>query len=186
MDKIKHFIKFQKNILISGGTGSGKTTLTNAVLNQMAINTPNDSFYIVEDNAELQCTAQYAQKLTIETEQGMKAIKLALRCSPDHIIFGEIRDGHILWALLDGWNTGHPGGVSTIHSSSAEGTFLRMRTLLKQAFGIEQPVTNLVDLIVHISKSTQTGVIIDEVIETADYSESQIEEIAKLSIENEA
>lgn len=111
-EKIKRFIKFRKNILISGGTGSGKTTFTNAVLKQMAEYTPNDSFYIVEDNAELQCSAKYAQMLTIETEQAMAAVKLALRCSPKRIIFGEIRDGKVLWALLDAWNTGHPGGVS--------------------------------------------------------------------------
>lgn len=184
-EKIKEFIRFRKNILISGGTGSGKTTFTNAVIKQMAEYTPNDSFYIVEDNAELQCTARYAEMLTIETEQAMAAIKLALRCSPDRIIFGEIRDGRVLWALLDGWNTGHPGGCATIHASSAEGTFLRMKTLLKQAFNIEQPVNKLVDLIVHLSRSPVTGVEIDEVIETEDYSDSQIEEIAQRSIESE-
>ena len=110
-EKIKHYIKFRKNILISGGTGSGKTTFTNAVLLQMAEYSPNDSFYIVEDNAELQCKAKYAEMLTIETDDAMRAVKLALRCSPDRIIFGEIRDGKVLWALLDAWNTGHPGGV---------------------------------------------------------------------------
>lgn len=61
-----------------------------------------------------------------------------------------------------------------------------MRTLLKQAFGIELPVTNLVDLIVHLSSSPTTGMEVDEVIETADYSESQIEEIAQHSIEAES
>ena len=110
-EKIKHAIKFKKNILVSGGTGSGKTTFTNAIIHQMAEYTPNDSFYIVEDNAELQCKAQYAQMLTIKTEEEMSAVKLSLRCSPDRIIFGEIRDGRVLWALLDAWNTGHPGGV---------------------------------------------------------------------------
>lgn len=185
-EKIKKAIKDRKNILVSGGTGSGKTTFTNAVIKQMAEYTPNDSFYIVEDNAELQCKAKYAELLTIETDDAMRAIKLALRCSPDRIIFGEIRDGKVLWALLDGWNTGHPGGVSTIHANSAEGTFLRMRTLLKQAFGIEQPVNNLVDLIVHLTKNPKTGIYVDEVIETKDYTDSQIEEIAIRSIESEA
>lgn len=186
IEKIKHFIKFKKNILISGGTGSGKTTFTNAIIRQMAEYFPNDIFYIVEDNAELQCSAKYAEIITIKTEQAMDAIKLALRMSPDRIIFGEIRDGKVLWALLDGFNTGHPGGCSTIHANSAEGTFLRMKTLLKQAFGIEQPVNNLVDLIVHLSKSTITGVEVDEVIETSDYSDAQIEAIAQASIESES
>lgn len=60
-----------------------------------------------------------------------------------------------------------------------------MKTLLKQAFGIEQPVTNLVDMIVHLSKSPTSGIEIDEVIDTIDYSEDQIEEIAKRSIEKD-
>lgn len=77
------------------------------------------------------------------------------------------------------------GEVSTIHANSAEGTFLRMKTLIKQAFGIEVPVTNLVDMIVHLSKNESTGVIVDEVIETSDYTNAQIEEIAKYAIENE-
>lgn len=61
-----------------------------------------------------------------------------------------------------------------------------MRTLLKQAFGIEQPVNNLVDLIVHLSKHPKTGIWVDEVIETNDYTDTQIEEIARRSIESEA
>lgn len=184
--KIKKFIKDRKNILVSGGTNTGKTTFTNAILKQMAEYFPNDSFFIVEDNPELQCKAKYAELLTIDTDDAMRVIKLALRSSPDRIVFGEIRDGKVLWALLDAWNTGHPGGVSTIHANSAEGTFLRMRTLLQQAFGIVQSVNNLVDIIIHISKSPKTGIFIDEIIETSDYTDSQIEEIAKLSIESEA
>jgi len=181
-DLIKKYIKDKKNILVSGGTDSGKTTFTNAIIHEMALNTPNERFYIVEDNPEIQCTAKYTQFLTIDTEDAFKCVKLALRASPNRIIFGEIRDGRVLWALLDSWNTGHPGGVSTIHASSAEGTFLRMKTLLKQAFGIEQPVKDLIDMIVHLQKTPQ-GIEIDEVIVTDDYTDSQIEEIAKLSIE---
>ena len=184
-EKIRNAIKFKKNILISGGTGSGKTTLTNALINEKIKFDPNVSLFIVEDNMELQCNAKYAQFVNIETDEAMKAIKLSLRCSPDSIIFGEIRDGHVLWALLDAFNTGHPGGMSTIHANSAEGTFLRMRTLLKQAFGIEQPVNNLIDLIVHISKDINTGVLVDEIIETKDYTEKQIEAIIENSIESE-
>lgn len=178
--KIKNFIKFRKNILISGGTGTGKTTFANAIIKEMAEYFPNDSFYIVEDNVELQCKAKYAQMLSIETDQAMEAVKLALRCSPDRIIFGEIRDGKVLWALLDAFNTGHPGGLSTIHASSAEGTFLRMKTLLKQAFGIEQPVVNLIDMIIHLKKDPEKGIYVDEVILTEDYSEQSIKKIEKI------
>lgn len=184
-EKIRNAIKFRKNILISGGTGSGKTTLTNALIHEKIKFNPNVSLFIVEDNMELQCNGKYAQFINIKTEEAMAAIKLSLRCSPDSIIFGEIRDGHVLWALLDAFNTGHPGGLSTIHANSAEGTFLRMRTLLKQAFGIEQPVNNLIDMIIHISKNVNTGVLVDEIIYTKDYTEAQIEEIIENSIESE-
>ena len=150
---IREYIANKKNILVSGGTGSGKSTFTTAILCEMAKYTPDDSFLILEDNPELQSTAKYAKFMLTGAEEAILSVKLALRLTPDRIIFGEIRDGKVLWALLDLWNTGHPGGVSTIHASSAEGTFLRMRTLLKQTFGIEQPVTNLIDMIVHMSKS---------------------------------
>lgn len=154
----------------------------------MAKYTPDDSFLILEDNPELQSTAKYAKFMLTGAEEAILSVKLALRLTPDRIIFGEIRDGKVLWALLDLWNTGHPGGVSTIHASSAEGTFLRMRTLLKQTFGIEQPVTNLIDMIVHMSKSQDEskGVEVDEVIITKDYTDEQIEAIAQMSIEAEA
>ena len=94
--------------------------------------TPNARFFIVEDNAELQTTAKYAQKLTIKTEEAMSAIKLSLRCSPDRIIFGEIRDGDVLW----------------------------------QAHKPDVPVDGLIDLIVHLSRSEETGIVVDEILET--------------------
>lgn len=185
---IREYIANKKNILVSGGTGSGKSTFTTAILCEMANYTPDDSFLILEDNPELQSTAKYAKFMLTGAEEAILSVKLALRLTPDRIIFGEIRDGKVLWALLDLWNTGHPGGVSTIHASSAEGTFLRMRTLLKQTFGIEQPVTNLIDMIVHMSKSQDEnkGVEVDEVIITKDYTDEQIEAIAQMSIEAEA
>lgn len=182
-DLIKSYIKAKKNILISGGTGTGKTTFTNAVIKQMAEYTPYDSFYIVEDNAELQCRAKYAEMLTIRTEDAMRAIKLALRCSPDRIIFGEIRDGQVLWALLDGWNTGHPGGVSTIHATTAESTFKRIDTLLRQAFRQSISYIDMIDMIIHLSKSTETGMYVDEVIVTKNYTDEQVSEIAQNAIE---
>lgn len=181
-DKIENFIKFKKNILVSGGTGSGKTTFTNCLIAKIAEYYPNESFYIVEDTPELQCTAQFAQILTIDTEDAFKAVRLALRCSPDRIIFGELREGKVLWALLDAWNTGHPGGIATIHSESAEGTFLRMKTLLSQEFKNEMPIKDLVDVIIHLSKIPGKGIMIDEIIETKDYM-NNISEIAKNSVE---
>lgn len=179
---VKDCIRNKKNLIISGGTGTGKTTFAKACLKEMTDDFPSESFFIVEDNAELQCESEFATFIKIDTEQANSAIKLAMRYSPDHIIFGEIRTGIVLWALLDGWNTGHPGGLSTIHSSSAEGTFMRMRMLLSQEFVTIPPVNRMIDLVVHMSRRPG-GVICDEIISTKDYSDSEIEELAKKSIE---
>lgn len=182
-ETIVECIRIKKNILVTGGTNTGKTTFTNAILKKMEEFTPNDSFYVVEDTAELQCKAKYYTPIKIKTEDAGKAVKLALRCSPNRIVFGEIRDGSVLWSLLDAWNTGHPGGVATLHASSAEGAFLRMRMLLSQCFKTIPPVNQLIDLIVHLVRDEKVGIKINEVITTSDYSSAQIEEIANQAIE---
>lgn len=182
-DTVISFIQQKKNILVTGGTNSGKTTFTNAILQKMTEFTPNDSFYVVEDTAELQCKAQYYTPIKIRSEDAFKAVRLALRSSPDRIIFGEIRDGPVLWALLDAWNTGHPGGVSTLHANNAEGAFLRMHMLLSQCFTTIPPVNQFIDLIIHLKRDPKLGIIIDEIITIADYSTEQIEEIVQRAIQ---
>lgn len=77
-----------------------------------------------------------------------------------------------------------PGGLATIHAESAEGTFLRMKTLLSQEFKNEIPINDLVDVIIHLSKVPGKGVMIDEIIETEDYNDELLLEIAKNSIEH--
>jgi len=182
-DFIIKAIKDKKNILVSGSPNAGKTTFTNAIIQKMTEFTPNDGFLIIEDNPEIQCNAKFAEPILIPTDQAIDAVKLSLRLSCDRIIFGEIRTGDVLWNLLDAWNTGNPGGVSTIHANSAEATFLRMRMLLGQTFKIVPPVNQLIDIIVHLRRHPDTGIEVDEVIHTQNYSEADIEEIAKRSIE---
>lgn len=184
-EKIKQYIKFKKNIIISGGTGTGKTTLANAILKQMAEYTPNDSFYIVEDTAELQCTAKYAEMICVPLELAQKAIDFSLRASPDRIIFGEVRTGGVLKALLDGWNTGHPGGFCTMHANSAAATILRMREKLFEDFGRVGPFKHLVDLIIHLAK-VPGGIVIDELIETRNYTEEEFTDLAEKAQKQES
>lgn len=177
---IYNCIQKRQNLLISGGTGSGKTTLANACLKLMAEFSPEDRFYIVQDNAELQCMAKYATLVTIKREQAVRAVQLAMRWSPRRIIFGEVRDGQVMAELLDAWNTGHPGGLSTIHADTAESTFLRVRTLLRQKYAGELPAINgLVHLIVHLRADPEIGVRIDEVLETNKYSEDYIDSLVE-------
>ncbi len=122
------------NLLIVGGTGSGKTTLANAILAEPAFAT--DRVVLIEDTAELQCSAEdKVQMLTKRTEPVVTMTDLVrdtLRLRPDRIIIGEVRDGSAL-DLLKAWNTGHPGGLATIHANSALEGLTRLEDLIGEA-----------------------------------------------------
>lgn len=122
------------NLLIVGGTGSGKTTLANAILAEPAFAT--DRVVLIEDTAELQCSAEdKVQMLTKRTEPVVTMTDLVrdtLRLRPDRIIIGEVRDGSAL-DLLKAWNTGHPGGLATIHANSAMEGLTRLEDLIGEA-----------------------------------------------------
>jgi len=120
-----------QNILIVGGTGSGKTTLANAILAEPAF--ARDRVVIIEDTAELRCSADdQIQMLTKRTDPPVTMTDLVrdtLRLRPDRIIIGEVRDGSAL-DLLKAWNTGHPGGLATIHANSAAEGLTRLEDLI--------------------------------------------------------
>ncbi|HEX7758927.1 MAG TPA: P-type conjugative transfer ATPase TrbB [Phenylobacterium sp.] len=119
------------NLLIAGGTGSGKTTLANAILAEPAFAT--DRVVLIEDTAELQCAAaDKVEMLTKRTDPPVTMTDLVrdtLRLRPDRIIIGEVRDGSAL-DLLKAWNTGHPGGLATIHANSAAEALSRLEDLI--------------------------------------------------------
>jgi type IV secretion system protein VirB11 len=167
-DIIVSYIKDKKNIIVSGGTGTGKTTFINAIIKKKSEIYPRSRFYIVQDINELQCNAKYVVWVFVRAEQAVKAVQLALRQSPDSIIFGEVRNGYVMADLLDAWNTGHPGGITSIHANTTRSTFTRIRTLLYQVYdkGKIPNVTELIDLVVHLSRSPKTGVFVDDVLET--------------------
>ena len=129
-DKITGHIEKRSNIVISGATGSGKTTFTNAVIEKMAQLTPQERFYIVEDTPELQCSSPNKTQLYIRKDQAVAAIQTALRWTPDRIIFGELRSPEMTVELLQAWNTGHPGNCTTIHADSAALTLPRIALFL--------------------------------------------------------
>ena len=124
-------VKSRKNILIGGGTGSGKTTLMNALLHEFA--GTEERIYVVEDNIELQCSAENRVEILVQpplyTHQ--RAIMDALRCRPDRILIGEVRDGAAL-DMLKAWNTGHPGGIATIHANSTASMLDRLGQLCEE------------------------------------------------------
>ena len=122
-----------QNILIAGGTNSGKTTLANALLQEVTDLVPAERIVILEDTVELQCVAK--DHLALRTGPNVtlaQLVKSALRTSPNRIVVGEVRGSEAL-DLLDAWATGHPGGVATVHASSAEGALLRLDRLAQRA-----------------------------------------------------
>lgn len=143
----------RKNILIGGGTGTGKTTFANALLAVIAERT-QDRLYIAEDRPELQCDAPNV--LFVRTVRGKyetrDAIFDALRGRPDRIIVGELRDGTAL-ELMKAWNTGHPGGIATIHANDTTGMLNRFCQLIEeQVYPAPRDfVAEAIDVCVHLT-----------------------------------
>lgn len=125
-------VRDRLNILVAGGTGTGKTTLTNALLAEIAGG--SDRIVLIEDTRELQCTA--ANLVAMRTKDGVASladlVRSSLRLRPDRIPIGEVRGAEAL-DLLKAWGTGHPGGVGTIHAGSALGALRRMEQLIQEA-----------------------------------------------------
>ena len=155
---VRRAIKERLNIVVSGGTGSGKTTLANAVIAEIVRSAPSHRLLILEDTAEIQCVAENAVCLhTTDNVDMGRLLKSTMRLRPDRIIVGEVRDGAAL-TLLKAWNTGHPGGITTIHANSAHSALRRLEQLTAEAS--QQPMREVigeaVDLVVSIER-TATG-----------------------------
>lgn len=120
------------NILVAGGTGTGKTTLTNALLAEVA--KTSERVVLIEDTRELQCAAP--NLVAMRTKDGVASlsdlVRSSLRLRPDRIPIGEVRGAEAL-DLLKAWGTGHPGGIGTIHAGSAIGALRRMEQLIQEA-----------------------------------------------------
>ncbi|WP_242680838.1 P-type conjugative transfer ATPase TrbB [Pasteurella multocida] len=176
--KIIQAIKDHRNILIAGGTGSGKTTLLNAVINSMVVLSPNERMVIMEDTPEIQCAAENAVLYETSPEVDLSAlVKVTLRMRPDRILIGEIRGGEAL-SLLESWNTGHPGGVATVHCNSAEDATHRVVTLVsknKEApRNIENMVGQILDIIIFIEKDKSSGKrCVKELVEVVGYENNK-------------
>ena len=170
-DVIRNAVTSKLNIVISGGTGSGKTTLANAVIAEIADAAPDDRLLVLEDTAEIQCGGENVVALhTSDTVDMARLLKSTMRLRPDRIIVGEVRDGAAL-TLLKAWNTGHPGGVATIHANSAESALRRLEQLTAEAS--QQPMQDVigeaVDLIVSIER-TPKGRIVRDVLHVESFS----------------
>ena len=122
----------RRNILIAGGTSTGKTTLTNALLAEVA--KTSDRVVLIEDTRELQCKAP--NLVALRTKDGVVSlsdlVRSSLRLRPDRIPIGEVRGAEAL-DLLKAWGTGHPGGIGTIHAGTALGALRRLEQLIQEA-----------------------------------------------------
>lgn len=152
--ELQSAIKARANILIAGGTSSGKTTFTNALLAEPALE--DDRIVILEDTRELNCLAP--NKVLLRTQRGGAGlpdlVRSTLRLRPDRIIVGEVRGGEAL-DLLKAWNTGHPGGITTLHANSAHGALQRLEQLTLEAtrhapFGL---IAEAIDVVVFMSRA---------------------------------
>ncbi|MBL0427778.1 P-type conjugative transfer ATPase TrbB [Ramlibacter alkalitolerans] len=158
-DVLAQAIEARKNILVVGGTGSGKTTFANAILKRVAeVAGAKQRILIIEDTPELQCSAENKVELVTSGTVTMNdLLRHAMRLRPDRIVVGETRGKECL-ALLKAWNTGHPGGVSTVHANSAEAGLIRMEQLIQEAGVPPQPtlIGEAVNLVAFIER-TSTG-----------------------------
>ncbi|SOD18113.1 type IV secretion system protein VirB11 [Nitrosomonas ureae] len=167
-DVIKEAVRKHRNILVIGGTGSGKTTLINAIINEMVVNDPDERIFILEDTGEIQCAArnfvQYHTTLDVDMTQ---LLKTTLRMRPDRILVGEVRGPEAL-DLLDAWNTGHEGGAATLHANDALSGLTRLESLISRNPSAPKEIMPLiaeaVDMVVHITR-TPHGRKIQQIIE---------------------
>ncbi|HEX9471281.1 MAG TPA: P-type conjugative transfer ATPase TrbB, partial [Bradyrhizobium sp.] len=131
-DLLRLAVQKRKNVLVAGGTSTGKTTLVNALLAEVA--KTSDRVVLIEDTRELQCKAP--NLVALRTKDGVATlsdlVRSSLRLRPDRIPIGEVRGAEAL-ELLKAWGTGHPGGIGTIHAGSALGALRRLEQLIQEA-----------------------------------------------------
>jgi type IV secretion system protein VirB11 len=142
----------RRNVLVAGGTSSGKTTLANALLAEMAER--DERVILIEDTRELQCAAP--DVVALRTRPGVASmadlVRSTLRLRPDRIVVGEVRGGEAL-DMLKAWNTGHPGGIATVHANSAPAALHRLEQLVQEAAVVvpRRLIAEAIDTIVFIA-----------------------------------
>lgn len=151
----------RENIIISGGTGSGKTTLANAILAKMVDS--GDRIISVEDTPELRLVSSIGLQIFSKANIGygaQQALKDILRLRPDRIVVGELRDGACL-DLIKAWNTGHSGGLSTIHANSCELALKRIESLIAEV-SVNIPrelIAQTVGLVIQVKRAGSKRVV---------------------------
>lgn len=149
---LREAVRERQNIVVAGGTSTGKTTLANALLDEIAAT--GDRVLILEDTVELQCRSDDHVGMRAEPGTASMAdlVRATLRLRPDRIVVGEVRGAEAL-DLIKAWGTGHPGGVATVHANSAAGALARLEQLIQEV-SVTVPralIAEAVNVVVHIA-----------------------------------
>ena len=168
-DVLRRSVAERKNLVIAGGTSSGKTTLANALLAEVM----TERVVLIEDTRELQCAAPDC--VALRTKPGVVGladlVRSTLRLRPDRIIVGEVRGPEAL-DMLKAWNTGHPGGITTVHANSARAALYRLEQLIQEAVvTVPRPlIASAIDVVVFIAGRGQ-GRRVETIAEVAGLSD---------------
>jgi Flp pilus assembly CpaF family ATPase len=182
-DVIRAAVRARKNILVVGSTGSGKTTLVNAILDSLARLTPHDRVISIEDTTELQCPVKnYLDLRAVGGVTMLDCLRACMRLKPTRIVVGEVR-GAEAHTLLKAWNTGHPGGAATIHANDALSGLIRLESLVAEATNAPQQalIAEAVDLVVFVDEESavKAGRKVRELLLVTGYSDGnyQVERV---------
>jgi type IV secretion system protein VirB11 len=151
---IRAAVRAKKNMLVVGSTGSGKTTLVNAILDAQAQIAPNDRVISIEDTTELQCAVKNCVDLrAVGAVTMMDCLRACMRLKPTRIVVGEVR-GAEAHTMLKAWNTGHPGGAATVHANDALSGLIRLESLVAEATAAPQQslIAEAIDLVIFVDE----------------------------------
>jgi type IV secretion system protein TrbB len=142
---------------------AAKTTLLNALIREVTDQFPAERLVIIEDTAEIQCAAKdYVQYHTSPDRTVIQLVRMSLRMRPDRLLVGEVRGPEAL-DLLMAWNTGHEGGIASLHANNAAAGLTRLPTLVSMnpdaPREIEPLIGEAVDVIVHIGRTDKSRVV---------------------------
>jgi type II secretion system protein E len=189
---LENAVNESKNIVMFGGTGTGKTTSINSLIN--VLKGTSERIAVVEEVSELIINPEEIQNLiryiTTVHVSASQILKSLMRQRPDRIIFGELRKGEEVETLLDGWNTGHKGGMTSNHANSAQDGLHRLSELLTEVPGKSEPrpymVARGVDVAIHIRREKQDNGrwrrFIDEILEIEGYNKNTQDFIYKEAV----
>jgi type IV secretion system protein VirB11 len=180
---IRRAVRTKKNIIVAGGTGSGKTTFVNAVLqNAVEVGEPGERYLVIEDTKEIQCKAKNLVSMFARTRQELPMLcQAAMRMRPDRVVVGEVR-GREAYDLMYLLNSGHPGSITTLHANSARLALHKFEMLARESGENVSPqrIVESFDLVMFIER-TETGRTVSEVVEIrghdgSDYVVTEVKE----------